>query len=197
MKLLLHSCCGPCSTYPLKVLKGENIDITSFWFNTNIHPYTEYNSRFLSYKKLMEIENIPTIEVHDYDIVRFTRAVYGKEDKRCRYCYESRMEVVAKTAKDKGFDAFSTTLLVSPYQKHELLKEVCEEMAKKYEVKFYYRDFREGFREGQAIAREMGLYMQKYCGCIYSEEDRYSKQIKKNRAEDKSINEFLKFREIF
>ena len=178
MKLLLHSCCGPCSTYPLKVLKAQNIDITSFWFNTNIHPYTEYKSRYESYKKLMEIENIPTIEIDEYDIVRFTRAVYGRELERCRYCYESRMEVVAKTAKEKGFDAFTTTLLVSPYQKHDMLKEVCIEMSKKYDINFLYLDFRPGFREGQQIARDMGLYKQKYCGCIYSPPDRYSKQIK-------------------
>ena len=130
---------------------------------------------------IRQINNIPTIVEHDYDIIRFTRAVYGKEDKRCRYCYESRMEVAIRTAKEKGFDAFTTTLLVSPYQKHELLKEVCEDMASKYGVEFYYRDFREGFREGQSIARELGLYMQKYCGCIYSEADRYSKQIEKDR----------------
>jgi len=188
MKLLLHSCCGPCSTYPLKVLKEDNIDITSFWYNTNIHPYTEYKSRFESYEKLMEIEKIPTIVIHDYDIKRFTRAVFEKEDVRCGYCYESRMEVAAKTAKENGFDAFTTTLLVSPYQKHELLKEVCEKAAQKYGVEFYYRDFREGFREGQSIARDMGLYMQKYCGCIYSEEDRYIKQIiKKSQSLDKIL----------
>jgi predicted adenine nucleotide alpha hydrolase (AANH) superfamily ATPase len=158
------------------VLKEEGVDITSLWFNPNIHPYTEYRSRYESLVKLTELENIPLISIKDYDIVKFTRSVYGIEDKRCRYCYESRMEIVAKTAKENGFDAFCTTLLVSPYQKHELLKEVCEEMAKKYEIDFYYRDFREGFREGQAIARDIGLYMQKYCGCIYSEEDRYLKK---------------------
>ena len=102
------------------------------------------------------------IDVDEYDIVRFTRAVYGRELERCRYCYESRMEVVAKTAKEKGFDAFTTTLLVSPYQKHDMLKEVCIEMSKKYDINFLYVDFRPGFREGQQIARDMGLYMQKY-----------------------------------
>jgi predicted adenine nucleotide alpha hydrolase (AANH) superfamily ATPase len=158
------------------VLKEEGVEVTSLWFNPNIHPYTEYRSRYESLVKLTELENIPLISIKDYDIVKFTRSVYGIEDKRCRYCYESRMEIVAKTAKENGFDAFCTTLLVSPYQKHELLKEVCEEMAKKYEIDFYYRDFREGFREGQAIARDIGLYMQKYCGCIYSEEDRYLKK---------------------
>lgn len=175
MNLLLHSCCGPCSTYPLKVLKEENVTITSFWYNTNIHPYTEYRNRYESYKLLMEKENIPTVEMDNYNIVEFTRNVYGKELERCAYCYESRMDMIARTAKEKGFDAFSTTLLVSPYQKHELLKEVCEKIARKYDINFYYRDFREGFREGQKIARDMGLYMQKYCGCIYSEAERYKK----------------------
>ena len=130
----------------------------------------------------MEIENVPTIVIHDYDIKRFTRAVFEMEDVRCRYCYESRMEVAARTAKENGFDAFTTTLLVSPYQKHEIIREVGEQMAKKYGVEFYYRDFREGFREGQNIARELELYMQKYCGCIYSEEDRYRKQIDKEKV---------------
>lgn len=181
MKLLLHSCCGPCSTYPIKVLKEENMDITSFWFNTNIHPYTEYKNRFLSYKLLMEKENIPTIVVHDYDIIKFTQAVYKNEHDRCGYCYYSRMDEVAKVAKEKGFDAFTTTLLVSPYQNHELLISVCEEVGKKYDISFYYKDFRVGFREGQQMARDMELYMQKYCGCIYSEEDRYIKQIEKDR----------------
>jgi len=182
VKLLLHSCCGPCSTYPIKVLKEENIDITSFWFNTNIHPYTEYKARFDSYKKLMEIYKIPTIIKHEYDIINFTRSVFEKENIRCRHCYESRMEIVAKTAKENGFDFFTTTLLVSPYQKHEMLIEVCENMAKKYGVNFYYKDFREGFREGQQMARDLELYMQKYCGCIYSEEDRYRKQIEKMKV---------------
>ena len=114
MKLLLHSCCGPCSTYPIKVLKEDKIEITSMWFNTNIHPYMEYKNRYESYKLLMEKENIPTIEMDEYDIITFTRAVYGHELERCRYCYESRMEVVAKTAKERGFDAFTTSLLVGP-----------------------------------------------------------------------------------
>lgn len=83
-----------------------------------------------------------------------------------------------------GYDAFTTTLLVSPYQNHDLLIQVAEELAEKYEVKFLYRDFRPGFREGQNEARELGLYMQKYCGCVFSEEDRYSKQIQKDKGQN-------------
>ena len=97
------------------------------------------------------------------------------------YCYYVRLEQTAKYAKENGYTAFSTTLLVSPYQNHDALVEVAKMMAKKYDIEFLYRDFRVGFREGQAKARELGLYMQKYCGCIFSEEDRYSKQIKKDK----------------
>lgn len=92
-----------------------------------------------------------------------------------------RLEQTAKYAKENGYDAFSTTLLISPYQNHEALKQIGEELAQKYNLIFLYRDFRPGFREGQNEARELGLYMQKYCGCIFSEEDRYSKQIKKDK----------------
>lgn len=89
-----------------------------------------------------------------------------------------RLERTALVAKKSGFDAFTTSLLVSPYQKHELIKELGEAISKKYEIEFYYRDFREGFREGRQKAREMGLYMQKYCGCIYSEKERFYKETK-------------------
>ena len=94
------------------------------------------------------------------------------------------MEQTAKYAKENGYEAFTSTLFVSPYQKHEELKKVCEELSRKYEIKFLYRDFRVGFREGQAKARELGLYMQKYCGCVFSEEDRYQKKIEKDKEKD-------------
>jgi len=181
MKLLLHSCCGPCSTYPVKVLKEEGIDITSFWYNPNIHPYTEYKNRYETYKKFMSDENIPVIERNEYGLREFVKHVCNIEDPRCGYCYDIRFELLAKTAKEQGFDAFSTTLLVSPYQNHELIIKVAEEKAKKYEVNFYYNDFRVGFREGQQIARDLGMYMQKYCGCIFSEEERYAKKIEKDK----------------
>jgi len=181
MKLLLHSCCGPCSTYPVKVLKEEGIEITSFWYNPNIHPYTEYKNRYETYKKFMADENIPVLERNEYGLKEFVKNVCDMEDPRCKYCYDVRFELLAKTAKEKGFDAFSTTLLVSPYQNHELIIKVAEEKAKKYGVDFYYKDFRVGFREGQQIARDLGMYMQKYCGCIFSEEERYAKKIEKDK----------------
>jgi len=177
MKVLMHSCCGPCSTYPIKVLKGNNFDMTSLWFNPNIHPYMEYKNRYEAWKKLMEIKSIPTIEIDKYGLLEFTRAVYNHEYERCGYCYESRFDVIARTAKENGFDAFTSSLFVSPYQKHELLKETAEKCAEKYGIEFLYIDFREGFREGQKIARDLELYMQKYCGCVYSEAEKYKKLV--------------------
>ena len=105
----------------------------------------------------------------------------GDISNRCvNYCYPTRIGATVRYAKEHGFDAFTTTLLASPYQKHEELKGVCELLAKEYGIEFIYRDFRVGFREGQAKAREAGMYMQKYCGCIFSEEERYAKQIAKD-----------------
>ncbi|MEG2351563.1 MAG: epoxyqueuosine reductase QueH [Bacilli bacterium] len=102
--------------------------------------------------------------------------VINNVENRCGFCYLMRLEKAAKYAKENGFDAFSTTLLISPYQNHELLKNTALIIEKKYGIKFLYRDFRPGFRQGQNKAREIGLYMQKYCGCIFSEEERYTKK---------------------
>ena len=116
MKVLMHSCCGPCSTYPIKVLKEKNIEITSMWFNPNIHPYMEYKNRYEAWKKLMEIESIPTIEIDKYGLLEFTRAVHNKEYDRCGYCYESRFDVIARTAKENGFDNNALMELCRKYE---------------------------------------------------------------------------------
>ena len=170
MSILLHTCCAPCSVYCIDTLKKENIDITTYWYNPNIHPYMEYKMRRDTFIQYMDMIQIPYIMEDEYGLVDFTKNVINNLESRCvDYCYRVRMEKVAKYAKENGYDAFSTTLLVSPYQKHDKLKEICEEIARKYEVNFEYRDFRIGFREGQNKARELGLYMQKYCGCVFSE----------------------------
>ena len=180
-KVLLHSCCAPCSVYCIDTLRGEGIEPTSLWFNPNIHPYQEYKARrdtLLSYGASVGV----TVNVlEDYGLREFVRAVADDIDHRCTHCYTVRLGTAAKYASEHGFEAFTSSLLISPYQNHELLKAVGEQMGKQYGVTFLYRDFRPGFREGQAKARELGLYMQKYCGCIFSEEDRYAKQIAKDR----------------
>lgn len=182
MKLLLHTCCAPCSVYCIEELRSENIEPTVYWYNPNIHPYKEYEARRNCLKEYTKSINIQAIFEEDYGLREFCKNTIVDLENRCsNYCYRVRLEQTAKYAKENGYDSFSTTLLVSPYQKHEVLKEIGEELGKKYGIEFVYRDFRVGFREGQNKARELGLYMQKYCGCIFSEEDRYQKQIKKDK----------------
>ncbi|MBQ6396235.1 epoxyqueuosine reductase QueH [Candidatus Saccharibacteria bacterium] len=178
MKLLMHTCCAPCSIYCIDSLRAEGIEPTVFWFNPNIHPYMEYKARRECLKEYIKSIGVAGIFVENYGLDEFCRNVVDCLPERCvKYCYRARISQTALEAKRRGFDAFTTTLLVSPYQKHEELKRVCEEMAEMAGVKFLYRDFRVGFREGQTKARELGMYMQKYCGCVFSEEERYQKQI--------------------
>ena len=181
MKLLLHTCCAPCSVYCIKSLREENIEPTVYWFNPNIHPYMEYKARRDTLKEYTKSIGINAIFDENYGLRDFCKNVVGDLENRCvKYCYIVRLEQTAKYAKEHGYDTFSTTLLISPYQNHEALKQIGEEMAQKYNLTFLYRDFRPGFRDGQTEARELGLYMQKYCGCVFSEEDRYSKQINRD-----------------
>lgn len=171
MKLLLHTCCAPCSVYCIDTLREEGIEPTVYWFNPNIHPYMEYKARRDCLKEYTESIGIEAIFEENYGLRDFCKRVVDNLESRCQdYCYPVRFEQTAKYAKENGYDSFSTTLLISPYQNHEALIRIGEEMAKKYGVKFLYRDFRVGFRQGQAKARELGLYMQKYCGCVFSEE---------------------------
>lgn len=182
MKLLMHTCCAPCSVYCIETLRKEGIEPTLYWYNPNIHPYQEYKARRDTLKEYSQIIGIKTIFEEDYGLEEFCGNVISDLKNRCiNYCYRVRLEQTAKFAKESGFDAITTTLFVSPYQNHEKLKEICKEVCEKYGLEFVYRDFRIGFREGQEKARELGLYMQKYCGCIFSEKDRYSKQILKDK----------------
>ena len=170
MKLLMHTCCAPCSVYCIDTLREEGIEPIVYWYNPNIHPYMEYKARRDTLKEYTKSIGIEAIFEEDYGLEAFCKNVINDLENRCvNYCYKVRMEQTVKYAKENGYDAFTTTLFVSPYQKHEELKKLCEELAKKYEIEFLYRDFRVGFRQGQAKARELGLYMQKYCGCIFSE----------------------------
>ena len=181
--LLLHTCCAPCSVYCIDSLRKEGIEPTVFWYNPNIHPFIEYKTRRDCLKDYLKSIKVKGIFKETYGLDEFCKNVVKDIPNRCvNYCYRARLSETVKFAKENGYEFFSTTLLVSPYQKHEELKAVCEELSSAYGVKFLYRDFRVGFREGQKKARELGMYMQKYCGCIFSEEDRYKKQIEKDLA---------------
>ena len=182
MKLLMHTCCAPCSVYCIDALKEEGIEPTIYWYNPNIHPYMEYKARRDTLKEYAESLKLKAIFEEDYGLDNFCKNVVGDLQNRCKnYCYPVRLRKTFEYAKANGYDAVTTTLLYSIYQNHDFIKEYMEKLSEEFGIEFLYRDFRVGFREGQNKARELGLYMQKYCGCIFSEEDRYSKKIKKDK----------------
>lgn|SRR5690554_3323715 len=174
MKLLIHACCAPCFIAPYHHLKEEH-EITAFWFNHNIHPYTEYQKRLATLRDFVTKNNISYIEKDEYDLDRFIQNAVFRESKRCISCYYERLKYTAIVAKKGKFDAFTSTLLYSKYQDHQLMIEIAESLAKEYDVKFFYQDFREYWKEGIELSKAEGMYRQQYCGCIYSERDRYYK----------------------
>ena len=173
--MLIHTCCAPCLIYPAEQLQAQGHVITSFFYNPNIHPYSEYKLRLDALVHRCNGANTPVI-IEEYDYPEYFRRVAGHEDERCAVCYRLRLTRTAQAAADGGYDAFTTSLLVSPYQDHAELKRAGEEAAAEYGVTFHYADYRPGYREGRAKAREMGLYSQKYCGCVFSEEERFVKK---------------------
>ena len=179
----MHICCGPCLIYPLKVMRSEGISVTGFFYNPNIHPYTEFKKRMEAMEVYARAEGLTVVSEVGYDIEEFMRRVAWHEDERCAICYEIRLRKTAQMAKDSGFDAFTTTLLYSKYQRHDLLVHIADIVAMDVGIEFLYRDFREGWQEGREKSRELDMYQQKYCGCIYSEKERYVKAGKKLEVE--------------
>lgn len=173
MSMLLHACCGPCSMYPLELLGTMGKDLDVFWFNPNIQPQFEWDRRYDNLVKAADHYNVRLIRQGEGCEEEYWRSSeYLKEfSSRCEMCYDVRMDAVAKAAMEGGYTSFSTTLLVSPYQQHYRIAQIASSKADKYGVRFEYMDFRPGFRHGQDLAREIGLYRQKYCGCIFSLEE--------------------------
>lgn len=180
MKLLLHICCAGCACYPVKLMEEKkDIRVTGFWYNPNIHPYTEYQKRLMALGYYAQKTSLPVICEENYPMEEWFHRIgrdFEAEDKRCPLCYSLRIEKTACAAKEKGFDAFSTTLLYSKHQNRDLIRKICEEQARKYGLKFYDEDFHSGWKEGIEISKEMGLYRQNYCGCIFSEKERHLKR---------------------
>ena len=184
MSVLVHMWCGPCSCYPVKVLREQGIEPTGYFFNPNIHPYKEWDMRLKAAEEFAARSEMKIITDKHYmlrDFLRRALAAEQVENGRCRMCYTWRLEETARYAAENGFDAFTSTLFYSIYQQHELMKETAEHFAKVYGVKFHYEDFRPGWQEGIDMSMEMGLYRQPYCGCIFSEEERYSRELRKAR----------------
>ena len=181
-------CCGPCSIYPLSRLIDNRIDITGFFHNPNIHPYREFERRIESTLQVAGRFDVPVEVDREYGLTDYLQRVVFHEQNRCSICYDMRLEQTARTAVTSGFDGFSTTLLYSRYQDHMALKNQAEKWGEKYGVPFFYADFREGWQYGIDQSIEYGVYRQPYCGCIYSEQERYDNRFKKKQKKHLNQN---------
>lgn len=175
LNILLHICCAPCTIYPLKVLREQGVTVSGYFFNPNIHPYREYLKRLETLKDYAARVDLKVSFADDYPLEEFLVNTSSLGSERCLFCYEMRLNCAASWARQKGFDSFTTTLLYSRFQKHNLIKEIGERIAKTRGIPFLYCDFREGWKEGIERSKELGLYRQPYCGCIYSEKERFMK----------------------
>lgn len=188
MDLLLHICCAPCSIYSWQALQDQGYNVYGYFFNPNIHPYKEFSQRMETLRLFAQQEGKTVYIDERYlleDYLRRVAAVAHDAEKRCPRCYQIRLEETARQAREKGLKKISTTLLISPYQKHELLREVGEKIAREHGLQFVYADLRPGFRESMRLAREKGLYRQGYCGCVYSEKERYHPKPQKPQKSQK------------
>ena len=176
MKVLLHVCCANCAIYPVKSMRAEGLQVMGFFYRHNIHPYSECLKRQEALETYAEQSDLKVIYQEGYDLEGFIQNVAFRESKRCNYCYHDRLRSTALLAKRGKFDYFTSTLLYSKHQKHDLIRSTGESIGKSVGVQFLYRDFREGWKEGIERSKEMGLYRQHYCGCIYSEKERYYKE---------------------
>lgn len=172
-KILVHMCCAPCSIYPVKILRAAGLSVMGFFYRHNIHPYTECLKRQEALDQYAEAADFRVIHQKDYDMKTFLQNVVFREADRCAYCYHDRLKSTALLAKRGNFDYFTSTLLYSRHQKHETIRAMGESLGKSVGVPFYYHDFREGWKEGIEASKQMGIYRQQYCGCIYSEAERY------------------------
>ncbi len=172
-KLLLHICCAGCGAFVSRLLK-KNFAVTLFFSNSNIFPREEYIIRQKEVIKIAKLYNLQYIidEYNHQDWLNHIKGLEAEPEKgrRCWQCYKYRMEKVAQEAYRANFDYFSTTLSVSPHKVYKYIKEIGDELADKYKIKFYDRDYKkkEGAKQASALSCELGLYRQNYCGCEFS-----------------------------
>jgi predicted adenine nucleotide alpha hydrolase (AANH) superfamily ATPase len=181
MSILLHICCGPCTLYPLAVLKEKGLRVRGYFYNPNIHPFREFRKRLAAVEELAAHQGLQVDYHREYGLREYLRRVVFNEESRCGVCYDMRLLEAVEQAKRTRADAFTTTLLYSRYQNHELIRMKAEQLAEEHKIPFLYHDFRQGWQEGIEMSKEMGLYRQSYCGCIYSEQERYDKRCRQQK----------------
>jgi predicted adenine nucleotide alpha hydrolase (AANH) superfamily ATPase len=169
--ILIHSCCAHCAAYTAGYWREQGYEVSALWYNPNIHPYAEHQHRLAAMKALAEEISLPLIVTEGYDVIEYFRRVAGREEEpaRCRLCFRLRLTKAAEIAGEMGFSGFTTTLLISPHQKHDIIKEVGEEVAEETGIAFRYADLRKRYSDSRHITKGMNLYRQQYCGCLYSE----------------------------
>ncbi|MBP1745459.1 MAG: hypothetical protein H6Q54_74 [Deltaproteobacteria bacterium] len=173
MKVFLHVCCAPCTIYTLKSLREEGMDVTGYFYNPNIHPLTEFRKRLLTLENFANVTLLPLAIDKEYNLEDFLKGALDNGKDRCLFCYRTRLDKTFQKAADDRFDAVTTTLLYSKYQRHDNIREIGEELADIYRMRFLYRDFRVGWKEGIESSKRINMYRQQYCGCIFSERDRF------------------------
>ena len=194
-RILLHICCGPCAIAPVRSLMERGFEVTGLFHNPNIHPLMEYRRRRDGLAQVAARLGFKVLYKDDEYVPRqWFRAVAQREDNRCFHCYAMRLERTASIARRGGFDCFSTTLLYSKFQKHEMIAGLGRDMAGGGKCAFHYEDFRTGWKEGIEASKDWGVYRQQYCGCLYSENERYANELKKPpeaavRPEDREATE--------
>jgi predicted adenine nucleotide alpha hydrolase (AANH) superfamily ATPase len=171
--LLLHCCCAHCAAYTVHYWRRQGYSVRGYWYNPNIQPYTEHQARLEAMKSLAEQLELPLVIADGYDIYEYFRRVAGDEAGRCRHCFRLRLLTTAATAREMGLSAFSTSLLISPHQQHDLLGSVGWELAGETGLDFIYADLRKRYSESRRITKNRQLYSQQYCGCLYSEGERH------------------------
>ena len=172
--VLIHCCCAHCTAYTVEHWRKQGHAISAFWYNPNIHLYLEHQHRLEAVKYLALEMKFPLVEAGDYDLIEYFRRVVGHEAERCQYCFDLRLSRTAESALEMGFDAFTTTLLISPHQKHDLLWEIGSRIAAEKGIEFLYVDLRKHYSDSRHRTKPMDLYRQQYCGCIYSEWERHA-----------------------
>lgn len=173
-RILTHTCCAPCLTVPHRRWSGRGYEIVPFFYNPNIHPFREYRERYLAVLDYCEAHGL-TLKTGPYEMERFLQEVSNRVATRCERCFEMRLRAAAAEARRLGIGEFTTTLTVSPYQDQALVRRAGEAAALENGVLFAGEDMTEGYRESVAASREAGMYRQSYCGCVYSEKERYQR----------------------
>jgi predicted adenine nucleotide alpha hydrolase (AANH) superfamily ATPase len=172
--LLLHCCCAHCTAYSISYWRQCGFEVSGLWYNPNIHPLSEHQSRLEAMQVIAGEMRMPLITLEGYELVEYLKRVVGDETKRCRHCFKLRLSKTAEVARQESFDVFTTSLLISPHQEHKLLRQVGEGLIGNSDAKFLYSDLRKRYSDSRHLTKGLNLYRQQYCGCLYSQWERVS-----------------------